>query len=172
MVDLRSLLLPMTRWAHAKSRVGFAVVGVVPRADLSAWQNPLILPLGIPTNAPSPRQADVLVVVGRISHKLAPFLMRAYAGMSQPSSVLVFDFDRPASSARGQASVPSGEIRMDGTLPHSYSTVRSVAAILPVHVVVQSENPTPALVRRALRCLDVINANPPFSAAKTPGEAP
>ncbi|MBI1944474.1 MAG: hypothetical protein HYS27_02190 [Deltaproteobacteria bacterium] len=130
-----SLLAPLSRWARRRSRVGIAVVGALPGLDAAPWAVPRHLPLGQPTDATAPRQADLLVVVGRISHKLSPFLVRTHAAMAQPSTVLVIDLE-PAATAG------------------LYPTVTDVARILPVDAVVRSPAPSAALLARALAALD------------------
>jgi NADH-quinone oxidoreductase subunit B len=132
---LARLLEPVVRWARAKSRVGIAVVGALPGRDAEAWAQPRALPIGIPTDAVAPRQADVLVVVGRISHKLAPFLVRTHAAMAQPATVIVIEMDSPA-------------------MPRMYATVADVAAIIPVDVVVRGKPPSPPTLMKALAALD------------------
>lgn len=130
-----SVLGPVAKWARAKSRVGIAVVGALPGRDAEAWSHPRALPIGVPTDANTPRQADLLVVVGRISHKLAPFLVRTHAAMARPMKTMVIDLDDP------------GE-------PKLYATVADVAGIIPVDVVVRGRQPSPELIARAVRALD------------------
>jgi NADH-quinone oxidoreductase subunit B len=137
---LAALLGPLLRWARAKSRVGLAVVGALPGADAAAFASPRTLPIGIPTDAPNARQADVLVVVGRISHKLAPFLVRTHASMSRPAQVLVVDLE-PRTPDRPGA-------------PRTYACVERVEQILPVDVVLRSPMPHQDAVARALAALD------------------
>ena len=133
---LTSLLAPLARWARRRSRVGIAVVGALPGLDAAAWADPRHLPIGQPTDAPAPRQADLLVVVGRISHKLSPFLVRTHAAMAQPSAVMVIDLEpTPA-------------------LPMLYPTIGNVAHLIPVDVVVRSAAPSAATMARALAVLD------------------
>jgi NADH-quinone oxidoreductase subunit B len=132
------ILGPLVRWARRKSRVGLAVVGALPGRDAFAFAQPRLLPIGVPTDAPGPRQADLLVVVGRISHKLAPFLVRTHAAMARPTGVLVIEMEP-----------------VDGAVPRLYASVADVAAIIPVDVVVRGHPPTPAMLARALEALDV-----------------
>jgi hypothetical protein len=136
-VSLRDLLGPVFAWARGQSRVGLAVVGALPGPDAEAWAAPRLLPIGVPTDAQGPRQADLLVVVGRVSHKLAPFLVRTHAAMARPAAVLVVELDDRRPSA----------------LPRMYGSVADVAAIIPVDVVVRGVAPSPAAVRRALAAL-------------------
>lgn len=133
---LTALLAPLARWARRRSRVGIAVVGALPGLDAAAWAEPRRLPIGQPTDATAPRQADLLVVVGRISHKLSPFLVRTHAAMAQPSSVLVVDLEPPGAS------------------PGLYPTVADVSHMLPVDVLVRSPAPSAALMARVLAALD------------------
>lgn len=132
---LGRLLAPLARWARQRSRVGIAVVGALPGLDAAPWAEPRHLPIGQPTDALAPRQADLLVVVGRVSHKLSPFLVRTHAAMAQPSSVLVIELE-----ARSAAPL--------------YPSVADVAQIIPVDVVVRSPAPSAAALARALAALD------------------
>lgn len=137
---LQGLLGPLIRWARAKSRVGLAIVGALPGRDADAWATPRALPLGVPTDAADPRQADLLVVVGRVSHKLAPFLVRTHASMARPTSVLVIELE------------PIGDERVP--VPRVYASVADVASVIPVDVVIRGLPPTPDMIARALRALD------------------
>ena len=131
------------RWARSKSRVGLGVVGALPGSDAAAWANPRLLPIGMPTDANAPRHADLLVVVGRISHKLAPFLVRTHAAMAQPAQVLVIELENPSAG-----------------LPRTYATLEDVTQILPVDVVIRSTQPHQELIERALAALDARAAAP------------
>lgn len=133
---LAGLLAPLARWARRRSRVGIAVVGALPGLDAADWSDPRLLPLGLPTDALAPRQADLLVVVGRISHKLSPFLVRTHAAMAQPAAVMVVDLE--------PAATPAG----------LYPSVADVAQIIPVDVVLKGQRPSAALLARALAALD------------------
>jgi NADH-quinone oxidoreductase subunit B len=144
-IVLERLLGPVVRWARAKSRVGLAIVGALPGRDAEGWAAPRALPLGVPTDAPDPRQADLLVVVGRVSHKLAPFLVRTHAAMARPTSVLVVELEPDSPS-----------------VPRLYPTVSDVASIIPVDVVVRGLPPPPEAIARAIAALD----------ARLPGVAP
>lgn len=133
---IAALVAPLARWARRRSRVGLAVVGALPGLDAAAWADPRALPIGQPTDATAPRQADLLVVVGRISHKLSPFLVRTHAAMAQPSSVVVVDLE-PA-----------------GAMAPLYPSVADVTQLLPVDVVVKGATPSAAMMARALTVLD------------------
>lgn len=134
---LGAVLGPLMRWARNKSRVGLAVVGALPGSAAEGWAVPRALPIGLPTDAPGPQQADLLVVVGRISHKLAPFLVRTHAAMARPTSVMVIELEAK-----------------DGVVPRLYATVGDIASIIPVDVVVRGHPPSAAALARAVRTLD------------------
>lgn len=143
---VRAVFGPVMRWARARSRTGIAVVGALPSREADAWAAHRALPLLLPTDAADPRQADLLVVVGRISHKLAPFIVRTHASMARPTSVLWIELEPVGAAA----------------LPYSYASVADVSGIIPVDVIVRGLPPTPAALARALAALD----------ARLPGVAP
>jgi hypothetical protein len=138
---LGGLLRPLFLWARQKSRVGLGVVGALPTAasgnDSSAWSQPRLLPIGLPTDANNARQADLLVIVGRLSHKLAPFLVRTHAAMARPAQVLVVNLE------------PGG-----ARIPRTYASLDDVTLILPVDVLIESAHPRQDVIERALRALD------------------
>jgi hypothetical protein len=128
-------LAPLFAWAFRKSRVGLAVVGALPGTDQARWAQPRLLPIGIPTDATQPRQADLLVIVGLMSQKLAPFLVRTHAAMARPAQVLVVELE------------PGGPLR-------TYATLNNISSILPVDVVLRDAQPRQELVTRAMQALD------------------
>lgn len=150
MTVLGSILGPIVRWARARSRVGIAVVGALPSRDADAWASHRALPIGVPTDATDPRHADLLVVVGRISHKLAPFIVRTHAAMARPTVVLLVELE--------PLIVEGGPHRVQ----RLYPTVADVAGIIPVDVIVRGLPPSPPAMQRALLALD----------ERTPGVAP
>jgi NADH:ubiquinone oxidoreductase subunit B-like Fe-S oxidoreductase len=136
---------PVLRWARRKGRSAIAVVGALP-PDLGPWSDPARLPLVVRLDAASARQADTLVIVGRLSHKLAPFLVRAHAAMAQPATVLLVDLE----PMPGQRRAPS-----------AYATVSAVEQILPVDVVLRGAPPLHQDVLRALEALDAVRGVAP-----------
>ena len=74
----------------------------------------------------SPRQADVLFVVGTISHKMAPVLKRIYDQMTEPKWVVAF-----------------GVCTCTGGFYDNYATVQGIDTIIPVDVYVPGCPPRP-----------------------------
>ncbi|MDP3723928.1 MAG: NADH-quinone oxidoreductase subunit NuoB [Candidatus Omnitrophota bacterium] len=74
----------------------------------------------------SPRQADVLFVVGTVSHKLAPILKRVYDQMTEPKWVVAF-----------------GVCTCTGGFYDNYATVMGIDTIVPVDVYIPGCPPRP-----------------------------
>ena len=74
----------------------------------------------------SPRQADVLMVVGTISHKIAPVLRRIYDQMCEPKWVIA-----------------AGACATSGGFYDNYCTVPGIDEIIPVDVYVAGCPPRP-----------------------------
>ena len=77
----------------------------------------------------SPRQADVLFVVGTISHKLAPVLKRIHDQMAEPKWVVAF-----------------GVCTCTGGFYDNYATVMGIDTIMPVDVYIPGCPPRPEMV--------------------------
>ena len=81
----------------------------------------------------SPRQADLLMVVGTISHKQAPILVKVYNQMTEPKWVFAF-----------------GVCAVSGGFYDNYSTVQGIDTLIPVDVYVPGCASTPQLIIDAL----------------------
>ena len=81
----------------------------------------------------SPRQADLLWVVGTINHKLAPFLAHIYDQVSDPKWVMSF-----------------GVCASTGGFYDNYATVQGIDKIVPVDVYIPGCPPRPEQVLDAL----------------------
>ena len=74
----------------------------------------------------SPRQADVLLVVGTISEKIAPVLLRIYEQMCNPKWVVAF-----------------GVCTCTGGFYNNYATVQGIDWVIPVDVYIPGCPPRP-----------------------------
>jgi len=84
----------------------------------------------------TPRQADMLFVVGTISHKIAPILKRVYDQMCEPKWVIAF-----------------GVCTCTGGFYDNYATVQGIDTIIPVDVYIPGCPPRPETVIQGIMML-------------------
>jgi len=81
----------------------------------------------------TPRQSDLLMVVGTISHKLAPVLVRVYEQMTEPKWTVAF-----------------GACASSGGFYDNYTTVAGIDKLIPVDMYIPGCPPRPETVLDAL----------------------
>lgn len=81
----------------------------------------------------SPRQADVLMVVGTVSQKIAPILKRVYDQMAEPKWVIAF-----------------GACASVGGPYDNYSTLQGIDRVIPVDIYIPGCPPRPEMVLEGL----------------------
>lgn len=77
----------------------------------------------------SPRQADMLFVVGTVSHKLAPVLRTVYEQMLEPKWVVAF-----------------GACAVSGGIYQNYAAVQGIDRVIPVDLYIPGCPPRPETV--------------------------
>lgn len=86
----------------------------------------------------SPRQADLLIIAGTITHKMAPILLKLYEQMPEPKYVI----------AMGACACSGGMFKND-----SYSVVYGADKIIPVDIYLPMCPPKPEALIDAVRKL-------------------
>src|SRR6202171_2995218 len=81
----------------------------------------------------SPRQADLMIVAGRVSHKMAPILRQVYDEMMEPKWV-----------------ISMGVCASTGGMFNNYAIVQGVDQIVPVAVYAPGGPPPPETLQHAI----------------------
>jgi len=98
----------------------------------------------------SPRQSDLLMIVGTITEKQGPALKRVYDQMTEPKWVIAM-----------------GACASTGGMYRSYSVLQGVDRILPVDIYVAGCPPRPeALLDALIKLQDQVAREPVFSSPK------
>jgi NADH-quinone oxidoreductase subunit B len=96
-----------------------------PRYDLGRF--------GMEVFRPSPRQADVMIVAGRVTNKMAPVLRQIYDQMAEPRWVLAM-----------------GVCASSGGMFNNYAIVQGVDHVVPVDIYLPGCPPRPEMLLHAI----------------------
>ena len=97
---------------------------------------------GMELMRPSPRQADLMIVAGRVSRKMAPVLRHLYDQMAEPKWVIAM-----------------GDCASCGGVFNNYAVVQGVDEIVPVDIYVAGCPPRPeALINGIMALYDKVNS--------------
>lgn len=88
---------------------------------------------GMEVFRPSPRQADLMIVAGRVSQKMAPVLRQIYDQMAEPKWVLAM-----------------GVCASSGGMFNNYAVVQGVDHVVPVDIYLPGCPPRPEMLLHAI----------------------
>lgn len=140
-MDLPIITLPLeelVKWARRRSLMpatfGLACCAIEMMATGAAHYD--ISRFGMETFRASPRQADLMIVAGRVSQKMAPVLRTVYDQMMEPKYVLSM-----------------GVCASSGGMFNNYAIVQGVDQIVPVDVYAPGCPPGPETLLHAILTL-------------------
>ena len=118
----------MVNWAHKRSMwpLGFGLACCAIEMMATGASRFDLARFGAEVFRASPRQADLMIVAGRVSRKMAPVLRKIYDQMPDPKWVIAM-----------------GACTSSGGMYRSYSVVQGIDLFLPVDVYVAGCPPRP-----------------------------
>ena len=109
-----------------------------PRFDLGRW--------GMEIFRASPRQADLMIVAGRVSQKMAPVLRQIYDQMAEPKYVLAM-----------------GVCASSGGMFNNYAILQGVDHVVPVDMYLPGCPPRPEMLMHGILTLqEKVRTTEPF----------
>ncbi len=128
----------LVNWARARSSwpasFGLACCAIEMMATGAAHYD--ISRFGMEVFRASPRQADIMIVAGRVSQKMAPVLRQVYDQMMEPKWV-----------------ISMGVCASSGGMFNNYAIVQGVDQVVPVDVYAPGCPPTPETLIHAIETL-------------------
>ena len=135
---LTSSLDDLVQWARYRSLMpatfGLACCAIEMMATGGAHYD--ISRFGMEVFRASPRQADIMIVAGRVSQKMAPVLRQVYDQMMEPKWV-----------------ISMGVCASSGGMFNNYAIVQGVDQVVPVDVYAPGCPPTPETLIHAIETL-------------------
>jgi NADH-quinone oxidoreductase subunit B len=135
---LTGKLEDLVRWSRARSSwpatFGLACCAIEMMATGAAHYD--LARFGMEVFRASPRQADIMIVAGRVSQKMAPVLRQVYDQMMEPKWV-----------------ISMGVCASSGGMFNNYAIVQGVDQIVPVDVYAPGCPPTPETLIHAIETL-------------------
>src|SRR5690606_33452708 len=110
-----------------------------PRHDFSRW--------GMERASATPRQADLMIVAGRVSQKMAPVVRQVYDQMAEPKWVIAM-----------------GVCASSGGMFNNYAIVQGVDHVIPVDIYLPGCPPRPEMLLNAILALHQQIQNEPLGA--------
>src|SRR5919199_4597782 len=145
------------RWARTRSMwpllFGLACCAIEMMATFASHFD--LARFGMEVYRPSPRQADLMIVSGRVSRKMAPIVRQLYEQMPEPKWVIAM-----------------GDCASCGGVFNNYAIVQGVDKIIPVDVYVPGCPPRPeALIHGILKLQEKIQGQRRPTSAASPEAA-